>query len=201
MNKITVLAFSSLALLCGCVTANNSPYRDPTEVRGGREFSSYDLQQCAASMVDSMLSNVALDRKLKEQFSGRRPIVVIMPVNNKTYRIFDLKSMTDTIESRLVNSGKFDFIDRSNEDAMTSEIEHDMDSALVADGQTVGFKQYDASDYMLTGVLVEIREDDGRNHESYYKLTMKLHNKHTGKIDWSGEKELRKVSTKPLVGK
>lgn len=201
MNKISILAVSWLSLLCGCVTANNNPYRDPTEVRGGREFSSYDLQQCSASMVDSMLSNAALDRKLKEQFSNRRPIVVIMPVNNKTYRIFDLKSMTDTIESRLVNSGKFDFIDRSNEDAMISEIEHDMDSALVADGQAVGYKQHEAADYMLTGSLVEIREDSGRTHESYYKLTMKLQNKHTGKIDWSGEKELRKVSTKPLIGK
>ena len=201
MNKISILAVSWLSLLCGCITVNNNPYRDPTEVRGGREFSSYDLQQCSASMVDSMLSNAALDRKLKEQFSNRRPIVVIMPVNNKTYRIFDLKSMTDTIESRLVNSGKFDFIDRSNEDAMISEIEHDMDSALVADGQAVGYKQHEAADYMLTGSLVEIREDSGRTHESYYKLTMKLQNKHTGKIDWSGVKELRKVSTKPLVGK
>ena len=201
MNKVTIFGMSCMLLLCGCVTANNSPYRDPTEVRGDREFSSYDLQQCAASMVDSMLSNAALDRKLKEQFSGRRPIVVIMPVNNKTYRIFDLKSMTDTIESRLVNSGKFDFIDRSNEDTLISEIEHDMDGVLIADGQAVGYKQYEAANYILTGVLVEIREDSGRIHESYYKLTMKLHNKCTGKIDWSGEKEVRKVSTKPLVGK
>lgn len=124
-----------------------------------------------------------------------------MPVNNKTYRIFDLKSMTDTIESRLVNSEKFDFIDRTNEEALISEIEHDMDGALVSDGQAVGYKQHEAANYMLTGTLVEIREDSGRIHESYYKLTMKLQNKRTGKVDWSGEKELRKVSTKPLVGK
>lgn len=201
MNKRIILTFATLALASGCVTSNDYPYRDPTEVRGGREFSSYDLQQCAASMVDSMLSNAALDRKLKEQFPDKRPLVVIMPVSNKTYRIFDLKSMTDTIESRLVNSEKFDFIDRANEEAFIAEIEHDMDSALVADGQAVGYKQHEAANYMLTGTLVEIREDSGRTHESYYKLTMKLQNKRTGKVDWSGEKELRKVSTKPLVGK
>ena len=201
MNKAVLFALSGWTLICGCVTSDGNPYVDPTEVRGGREFSSYDLQQCAASMVDSMLANAALDRKLKEQFPDGRPVVVILPVNNKTYRIFDLKSMTNTIESRLVNSEKFDFIDRANEDAMLSEIEHDMDSALVSDGQSLGFKRHEAANYLLTGELVEIREDSGRTHESYYKLTMKLLNKRTGKIDWSGEKELRKVSTKPLIGK
>lgn len=63
MNKVAIFAISGMALVCGCVTSDSNPYRDPTEVRGGREFSSYDLQQCAASMVDAMLSNAALDRK------------------------------------------------------------------------------------------------------------------------------------------
>ena len=200
-NMTFGLAVASAVFVAGCVSSNSSPYRDPTEVRGTTtEFSSYDFQQCAAAMVDSMLANANLDGRLKEQFASKRPVVSIMPVENKTFRIFDLRPMTDTIQSRLVNSGKFDFTDRSAEKMMTDEMTHDMDSVMIADDQAAAAKTHAAADYLLTGVLAEIRDAGGRTHESYYKLTMKLFNRRTGKIDWSAEKELRKVGTRPVLG-
>lgn len=195
------LAAIAMAFAAGCVSNNSSPYRDPTEVRGtSTEFSSYDFQQCAATMVDSMLANANLDGRLKEQFAGRRPVVSVMPVENKTFRIFDLRPMTDTIQSRLVNSGKFDFTDRGAEKMMADEMIRDMNSVMVADDQAAASKTHAAADYLLTGVLTEIRNADGRTHESYYKLTMGLFNRRTGKTDWSAEKELRKVGTRPVLG-
>lgn len=195
------LAIFASVLVCGCSTTVESPYRDPTAVRGSTtDFSSYDLQQCAVAIVDSMLANPNLDQRLKDQFPIDRPVVSVMPVENKTYRILDLRPMTDTIQSRLVNSGKFDFIERDAENLMISELVHDAESPLVADGANPGFKAQVAANYLLTGALVEIREGDGRTRESYYKLTMKLLNKHTGRVDWSGEKELRKVGRRAKMG-
>ena len=200
-NMTFGLAVASAVFVAGCVSSNSSPYRDPTEVRGTTtEFSSYDFQQCAAAMVDSMLANANLDGRLKEQFASRRPVVSIMPVENKTFRIFDLRPMTDTIQSKLVNSGKFDFTDRGAEKMMTDEMTRDMDSVMIADDQAAAAKTHAASDYIMTGVLAEIREAGGRTHESYYKLTMRLFNRRTGKIDWSAEKELRKVGNRPALG-
>ncbi len=198
-NMAIMCAFCMLA--GGCAT-DGSPYRDPGEVRGQTtEFSAYDFQLCASAMVQSMLANYNLDRRLAEQFKDRRPVIAIAPLRNATYRMIDLRPMVDTIQSALVNSGKFDFVDRETERIMIDEIRHDMDSPLVADGESVGFKTQTAANYLLTGTLAEIRDDDGRTHESYYKLTMKLHNKRTGKIDWSGEKEIRKVGRRALIGK
>lgn len=192
----------AIAIAGGCVTTGESPYRDPTEARGRpTDFSSYDLQQCAAAAIDSMLSNRGLDQRLREQFPGRRPVIAVTPVRNETYQLgLRLDSMSATIRSRLVNSGKFDFVDRGTDRLVTEELVRDMESPLVADGEANGFKTQVAANYLLTGSLVEIRDGDGRTHDTYYKLTLNLLNKRTGMIDWSGEKELRKVSTRPAVG-
>ena len=196
-----VIGITALALLNACVSTSNSPYRDPTEVRGsGTQFTSYDFQQSAIAMVDSMLSNANLERKIREQFKNTTPVVAIMPVANRTHRIFDLQSMELAIESKLVNSGRFDLVDRKAENKLIEEKTHDAESALTSDAGATDFGSQVRADYLLTGELNEIRESYGKTQESYYKLTMKLLNMKTGKIDWSGEKEIRKVATRPAVG-
>jgi len=193
----------ALSLASGCVSSSssNTPYRDPTEVRGGgTQFTSYDFQQSAIAMVDSMLSNAALERRIREQFDNKTPVVAIMPVANRTHRIFDMQSMEVAIESKLVNSGRFDLVDRKAENMLINEKTHDADNVLTSEAGASDFGKHARADYLLTGELNEIRDSYGKVQESYYKLTMKLLNKKTGKIDWSGEKEIRKVATRPAVG-
>ena len=185
------LAAAVAALAGGGCATSNSPYRPPDEPRHGRTvyFNSYDLQQCAVAMIDSMLADRALDKKLQRQFPDRVPVVDVKEIRNETYQLgLQLDSIADTMRTRLTGSGKFDFVDREMERVIAGEIADDMDSALVD------------ADYLLNGCLKEIRDGDDRVSDSYYKLTMNLWNKRTGKIDWSGEKELRKVSERPAVG-
>ena len=201
MVKSIGLSVLALAFAEGCATSPESPYRDPGEVRGGgTDFTSYDFQQSAIAMVDSMLSNAELDRKIKAQFAAATPVVAIMPVSNRTYRIFDLRGLAQAVESKLVNSGRFEFVDRDAESIIVSEKIHDADSALTGNAEVSDFGGAARADYLLTGELNEIRDSYGKTRESYYRLTMKLLNKKTGKIDWVGEKEIRKVSTRPAVG-
>jgi len=203
MKRMNTVGFSmvTLVLMGGCVSVPESPYRDPGEVRGGgTEFTAYDVQQSVVTMVDYMLSSESLDRKIKSQFLSTTPVVAVMPIANKTYRIFDLQSMTQAIESKLVNSGRFDFVDRGAEKMLIAEKVHDTDSVLTSDAGATDIGVHVRADYLLAGELNEIRDSYGKTRESYYKLTMKLLNKKTGKIDWSGEKEIRKVATRPTVG-
>ena len=202
LNSLVLM--SALLFITGCVATKDSPYCDPGEPRGrGTNFTSYDIQQCAITMIDSMLTNPKLDKCLKEQFqfATNRPIVLITPIRNETYQLgLRLDSITEKIKTRLVNSGKFDFLDRSTEQLMIDELLHDKNSPLTIENEVDGFKSQMSAQYLLTGRLIEIRDVDGRKHDAYYQLILQLLNKRTGKIDWSSEKELRKVSTRPLVG-
>jgi PBP1b-binding outer membrane lipoprotein LpoB len=206
MKKLIVLVQCAVLTVSfvGCTTASESPYRDPGEMRGRTtDFTTYDVQQCATALIDSLLANHNLDARIKRQFGDKTPLVAIR-LENLTYQLSATdklkKSMFNTIESRLLDSGRFEFVDRSAEKLIVDDTIREMDGAIVKDGAAAGLKDSAGVDYILAGELEEFREGDGRIHDTYYKMTVKLYNKHTKRIDWSGAKELRKVSTRPVVG-
>ena len=206
--KYTFVWISTVILAIGglgCTTPTyESPYRDPGEMRGRTtDFTTYDVQQCAIALVDDLLGNAELSRRLAAQFPDRNPLVAIR-LENHTSQLSATdklkKSMFNTIESRLLNSGRFDFRDRSAEQLLIEDALDEQNGVLVDDTTSAEWKDARGVDYILMGELLEFREGDGRIHDTYYKLTMKLQNKRTKNIDWSGEKEIRKVSTRPTVG-
>ena len=151
ITRVCAYAVTTLVLMSGCVSTSNSPYRDPTEVRGsGTQFTSYDFQQCAIAMVDSMLSNGRLEQRIQAQFTSKVPVVAIIPVANRTNRIFDLRSMEQAIETRLVNSGRFDLIDRKAEKMLIDEKTHDAEGALTSDAGVTDFGNHARADYLLS---------------------------------------------------
>ena len=200
----SALCICVVAAVAGCASAPESPYRDPGEERGRTtDFTTYDMQQCATALVDSLLGNRSLDLRMRRQFGEKTPLVAIR-LENLTYQLSATdklkKSMFNTIESRLLDSGRFEFVDRSAEKLIVEDTIREMDGAIVKDGAAAGLKDSVGVDYILAGELEEFREGDGRIHDTYYKMTVKLYNKRTKRIDWSGAKELRKVSTRPVVG-
>ena len=202
--KAMIYPFLILTLASGCASSSESPYRDPGEMRGRTtDFTTYDVQQCATALIDSLLGNAGLESRIRKQFGDKTPLVAIR-LENLTYQLSVTdklkKSMFNTIESRLIDSGRFDFIDRSAENLIANDTIHEKDGMLAADDTVAGFKDAQGVDYILAGELEEFREGDGRVHDTYYKMTVKLYNKRTKKIDWSGQKEIRKVSTRPPVG-
>lgn len=203
MRLFGIAAIVALVVfVAGCASEPETTYVDPGEVRiYGPEFTSYDMQQCAATMVDSLLADNALGRRIKEQFPSSRPVVEIMPVANKTLRIFDLKPMTDAIESRLVRAGRFEISRRDKRGVLIDTMVEDMDSPFTSEGDGAKLQSHVVSDYILTGTLVEERNISGRDFDTYYKLTMELVNRRNGLVDWSGEKELRKITRRALIGK
>jgi len=193
-----------VALFAGCASDPESVYRDPGEMRGRTtDFTTYDVQQCAATLIDSLLGDDDLDATIKTQFKGKRPRVAVV-LQNLTYQLSATdklkKSMLSTIESRLNKTKRFKFVDRRAMKLLVDDTIEEMNGVTVRDGGVAALKNADGVDYILVGELEEFREGDGRVHDTYYKMTVKLLNKHTKETDWIGEKELRKVSTRPLVG-
>jgi len=200
----TILRIVTVAVLSGCAVSPESPYRDPGEMRGRTtDFTTYDVQQCATALIDALLGSRNLDGRIRRQFGDKIPVVAIR-LENLTFQLSATdklkKSMFKTIESRLLDSGRFEFVDRRAEQLIVGDTIHEMNGVIVKDGGAAGLKDVEGVDYILAGELEEFREGDGRIHDTYYKMTVKLYNKHTKRIDWSGDKEIRKVSTRPVVG-
>lgn len=191
---LLIVAIGSFAL-GGC--ASTMQYGDAGSAKPiSTEFGSSDLQQIAETMVDSML----IFPPLVELTASRRPVVSVDKVKNKTMQHIDTESITDSIRAKLIRSGKFRFIDRTTDEQTIEELRTQQDSGLVDKKTAVQFGQQIGAEFLLTSNFSEIRQKVGSTTDVYYKFTMSLKNLKTGILEWSDEKEIRKVFTRGTFG-
>lgn len=160
------------------------------------EFGSTDLQQTSAKMVDSLLSFPPI----VQITSKKRPVVFIDNIKNKTLEHIDTESVTDTISTRLLRSGKFRFVDMTKLDAVKRQLNYQTNSGLVNQQTAVKVGRMIGAEYMLYGNLSSINKKNGSKRDVYYKFTLKLMHLETGLIEWQDEKEIRKTRNKSLLG-
>lgn len=193
--KLWVAAGLLALLASGCATTVE--YGDATSSKPiSTDFGSADLQQIAATMVDSLL----VFPPVMDLTASRRPVLMVDTVKNKTMQHIDTESVTDSIRTKLIRSGKFRFTDRTTDAAFKEELGVQNDSGLVDPSTAIAFGQQIGAEFMLTANLSEISQRAGRVNDVYYKFTMNLRNLRTGIIEWADEKEIRKQKTNPILG-
>lgn len=189
LNGIAAAALA--AMLAGCATTVE--YGDATSSKPiSTGFGSSDLQQIAATMVDSML----MDEVLQDISADGPPLLVVDKVKNKTMQHIDTESVTDSIRTKLIRSRKFSFQDRTTEAALSEELAYQQAAAK----DPIAAGQQDAPRYMLTSNLTEIEQEQGRLKDVYYKFTMSLRDLKSGRLIWADEKEIRKQKTRSVFG-
>lgn len=185
------------ALLGGCATTGNVSYGDAQSVETlTKDFGSTDLQMIANKMVDDMLSFPPI----VQMTQNRRPVMFVDRIKNKTQEHIDTESITDTIQSKLINSGKFRFVDMTAANAMAEQIAYQKQSGMVNQATSVRAGGQIGAEYMLNGNLSSIVKNAGGKSDVYYKFTLKLQNLQTGIVEWTNEKEIRKSSKRPAFG-
>lgn len=199
LSRIVFAAFVGIAtaFLPSCASTPNVQYGDATSAQAlTTDFGSSDLQQIAEAMVDSLLTFPPI----VEITAQRRPVITIDRVKNKTMQHIDTEALTDSIRAKLIKSGKFRFIDRTTDQAAIDEIRTQQESGLVNQQSAVQFGQQEGAEFLLTANLAEITQKAGNIKDVYYKFTMSLKNLRTGILEWSDEKEIRKVRKRSLLG-
>ena len=193
---IVAATLAAMSLATGCA-GPQVQYGDAGSVKPlSTEFGSSDLQQIADSMVDSLL----VFPPVVELTAGKRPVITVDRVKNKTMQHIDTESITDSIRAKLIKSGKFRFIDRTTDAQTIEEIKTQQESGLVDKNTAVDFGKQIGAEFLLTANFSEIKQKAGSVTDVYYKFTMNLKNLKTGILEWSDEKEIRKVFKKSLFG-
>lgn len=198
-NKILPLALAvTLAAVgvSGCSSTGVS-YGDASAVETTTtEFGSTDLQMIAEKMVDSLLTFPPI----VDVTSKRRPVMFVDTIKNKTSEHIDTESVTDTISSRVLRSGKFRFVDMTKVTALKKQLDYQNESGMVSDSSKMNMGRQIGAEYMMYGNLSSIVKRGGNSKDVYYKFTMKVMHVETGIIEWSDEKEIRKSAKKPMFG-
>lgn len=195
VRVLSILVLGLATMLTGCMS--HVDYGDPqARETVTADFGSTDLQMIASKMVDDMLTFPPI----VQITSQRRPVLFIDRIKNKTSEHIDTESITDTIQSKLINSGKFRFVDMSVVDQVRQQLEYQQNSGMVDQSTAAQMGRQIGAEFMLYGNLSSIVKRDDSTKDVYYKFTLKLLNIQTGIVEWSGEKEIRKTRTRSLFG-
>lgn len=190
------LVAAGILVLPGC--ASRVQYGDATAVETvNTDFGSTDLQMIAEKMVDDMLASPAMAQIAP---NGTRPILFVDTIKNKTLEHIDTESITDTISTKLLNSGRFRFVDRTKVDAIARELDYQANSGMVDEVKSVKMGRQLGAQFMLYGNFSSIVKTAGSTKDVYYKFTMKLTNLESGLVEFQSEKEIRKTKKKSMFG-
>ncbi|MCL1123285.1 penicillin-binding protein activator LpoB [Shewanella surugensis] len=194
-NFKSIFIIAALIALAGC--QSKVQYGDATEVETvNANFGSTDLQAITTKMVNSMLTFPPIIAIT----ANERPIIFVDRIKNKTSEHIDTESVTDSISNQLLRSGKFRFIDMTKVDAVRKQLDYQNNSGMVDPSTAINFGRQIGAQYMLYGNLSSIVKQAGSTKDVYYKMTMRLMDLQTGLIEWSDEKEIRKVKSSSFLG-
>ena len=186
----------TVSLLVGC-SMGGVKYGDAQEVETTTlDFGSTDLQAIAGKMVDSVLTFPPI----VQVTAKRRPVMFVDKIQNKTSEHIDTESITDTISTKILRSGKFRFVDMTKVKAVREQMEYQSESGMVDPNKAMQMGKQIGAEYMLYGNLSSIVKRSSSEKDVYYKFTLKLMHLESGILEWSDEKEIRKSRKKSMFG-
>lgn len=198
MKKIVLATTIGLAvtLVAGCSNKSVVRYGDATAVETTDiNFGSTDLQTVAGQMTDSLLTSGVVGTLTQ----NKRPIMFVERLKNKTSEHIDTESITDSISTKLLRSGKFRFVDMSRVEAAREQIKFQQDSGMVDQNKAIQFGKQVGAEYMLYGNLSSIVKKNKDKSDVYYKFTLRLMDLESGLVEWADETEIRKTKEKERV--
>ncbi|MFT5297905.1 MAG: hypothetical protein ACI9YH_003944 [Colwellia sp.] len=187
----------TITMVAGCAQKSVVRYGDATAVETTDiNFGSTDLQKVAGEMTDSLLLSPVVGTLTQ----NKRPVMFVERIKNKTSEHIDTESITDSISTKLLRSGKFRFVDMSRVEAAREQIKFQQDGGMVDSNKSVQFGKQIGAEYMLYGNLSSIVKSNKDKSDVYYKFTMRLMDLESGMVEWADETEIRKTKAKESVG-
>jgi uncharacterized protein (TIGR02722 family) len=198
LNRILVTTgmVLTLSITTGCTNKSVVRYGDATAVETtDANFGSTDLQTVAGQMTDSLLTSGVVGTLT----ANSRPIMFVERLKNKTSEHIDTESITDSISTKLLRSGKFRFVDMSRVDAAREQLDFQQNSGMVDPNKAMQFGRQVGAEYMLYGNLSSIVKSNKDKSDVYYKFTLRLMDLQSGLVEWADETEIRKTKEKEFV--
>jgi penicillin-binding protein activator len=199
MKTLVLLSTVGLAvsMLLGCANKSVVSYGDATAVETADiNFGSTDLQKMATEMTDSLL----LSPVVGTLTANKRPVVFVERIKNKTSEHIDTESITDSISTKLLRSGKFSFVDMGRVEAAREQLSFQNEGGMVDTNKAIQFGRQTGAQYMLYGNLSSIVKSNKDMSDVYYKFTMRLMDLESGLVEWADETEIRKTKGKKSLG-
>lgn len=194
-----IVLFMVIALSSGCAAfrANVKDVDLSENEHMDARYDHADMRNLTKEMVNALASTETLEK------AGEPPILVILGVQNRTSDYVDMKNLTDSIRTKLLQAKKARFVNAARRDIIMQEQNYQAANATPETQAQIGKKL--GAKYLLSGSFTEMESDSprqvrvSRKEVKYYKLTLELTDLESDLIVESVEKEFARKASLPII--
>ena len=188
MRTLPLAALGAALVLAGCGTSvQRMDAGDVKDVSG--RWNDTDSRLVAEEMIGDCLSRPWYARAQTD--SGKNPTLIVGTVKNQSQEHIATDTFVEDLQRSLINSGKIEFVAGKAERGEVRDERLDQDTNAAeetrkAHGQETG------ADFMLSGAINSIVDQEGGKAVVYYQTNLKLLNVKSNQISWNGQKKIKK---------
>ncbi|MHB2026725.1 MAG: penicillin-binding protein activator LpoB [Elusimicrobiota bacterium] len=188
---------AALAAIPGCnsISVRRESSSQVQDLSG--RWNEQDSRQVAETMIQDCFSRPWLDNWNSSHSAP--PVVIVGTVRNMGYEHIDTDTFIEDLQRSLINSGKVQFVAsaKSRGAVRQERLDQDVNASAAtrkANGQETG------ADFMLDGVINELKDQVGGKSVVTYQTNLKLVNLETNVIVWNGQNKINKYINRSAIG-
>ncbi len=182
------VVFGLLILATGCGKKVERIGLDEPRDLSGR-WNDTDSRLVSEAMIEDCLARPWINQHREEH--AESPTVIVGTVLNRTDEHVVSQTFTKDLERAFINSGMVQVVAASDQREEVRQERSDMQEHA-SDETLKEFMREEGADFMLTGVINSIRDQEGREEVIFYQVNLELINIETNRKVWIGDKQIRK---------
>lgn len=149
-----------------------------------------DSRLVANEMITQILTGTW--RPLFEQKHGRKPVLIVGGIRNKSSEHIDPITFIKDLEKACINSGVVSIVQSGAERSEVRDERNDQQTFSSEDTKKKWGKEKGA-DFMINGVISSIVDAYKNQKTVYYQIDLELTDLETNEKVWIGDKKIKKV--------
>jgi hypothetical protein len=193
-----VITGAAILMITGCAaTTQNLNPEDEVHYDATYDFS--DKKQIVDRLVNPLVAAPVFPS------GASQPILIVYPVVNETSEHISTGGITDEIRMKLLQSGKFRFINERQRENIQADTAY-QDAGYVDPAMRVEQGRQLGADYILSGTLRSIKKEQAKQwrlykkERIYYSLDLTMTDLKTGEIVYADQAELAREASQPILG-
>ncbi|MBD3168326.1 MAG: penicillin-binding protein activator LpoB [candidate division Zixibacteria bacterium] len=184
---IALICIFALVLACGGRKVKRLDVEEQVDLSG--RWNDTDSRLVSEEMVSDCLDRNWLTNFLEAE--GRKPVVTVGPIRNRSTEHIDTETFTTDIERELINSGKVKFVaSRDQRPELRGERLEQQDFASPESRKRL--RQELGADYLMLGSVKTIVDQVEGKAVVFYQTDMELIDIETNEKVWIGSKKIKK---------
>lgn len=185
-----------ILIVCGCATkVERVETEKKVDISG--EWNDYDAMLVSEEMIDSALSSPWVEDFVEE--NDRQPIVIVGYIANRSSEHINSQVFVKYLERELMNSGEVIFVASPEEREGVRDEREDMQRGYTDPETIKEMGREKGADYMLIGSVNSVKDQEKNRSVVLYQVNLELIDLETNVKVWIGQKDIKKVVTKPRI--